>query len=96
MRTRPYISSRPAGAKLFALAARQHWGVENGLRWVTDVVLREDGCRSRRQNGPANLSTLRRTAQGLIRKETSKGSIRIERKRAGWDDEFTQAVLATP
>lgn len=45
---------------------------------------------------PANLSTLRRTAQSLIRKEASKGSIRIERKRAGWDDEFMQAVLATP
>ncbi len=94
VQTRLYISSLPADAKLFALAARQHWGIENGLHWVMDVVFREDECRSRRQNGPANLSTLRRIAQNLVRKEASKGSIRIKRKRAGWDNEFMQAVLA--
>ncbi len=36
VRTRPYISSRPAGAKLFALAARQHWGVESVLQTHTE------------------------------------------------------------
>ncbi len=88
-----YITSLPADADLFAHAARTHWSIENGLHWVMDVVFREDECRIRRHNGPANFATLRRLAQNLLQKASAKGSLRVRRKRAGWDHGFLQQVL---
>ncbi len=37
-----YISSIVATAKEFAHGIRGHWGIENRLHWVKDVVLNED------------------------------------------------------
>lgn len=89
-----YITSLPADADLFAHAARTHWSIENGLHWVMDVVFREDECRIRRKNGPANFATLRRLAQNLLQRAPAKASLRVRRKRAGWDHGFLQQVLA--
>jgi len=43
----------------FARAARQHWGIQNGLHWVLGVVYREDECRIPKRNGPANFAAIR-------------------------------------
>jgi predicted transposase YbfD/YdcC len=37
---------------------RNHWGIENRLHWVRDVVLGEDAAKSRQGNAPQNLATL--------------------------------------
>jgi predicted transposase YbfD/YdcC len=37
-------------------AVRAHWGIENSLHWVLDVTFREDDCRIRRGDSPANFS----------------------------------------
>ena len=55
--TRYYISSLPADAKQIAAAVREHWGIENGLHWVMDMVFRDDECRIRSQHAPANFAT---------------------------------------
>ena len=75
-------------------AVRSHWGVENGLHWVLDVVMNEDQARNRLDNGPKNLAVLRHLALNLIRKETSKGSMRGKFKRAGWRDDFLAKLIA--
>lgn len=42
--TRYYLSSLPADAQLLAKSIRSHWGIENGLHWVMDMVFRDDEC----------------------------------------------------
>ena len=54
--TRYYISSLPGDAKQIGHAVRSHWGVENGLHWVMDMVFRATSAayeaRTRRPTSP--------------------------------------------
>jgi predicted transposase YbfD/YdcC len=93
--TRYYLGSIPADATEFAHAARQHWGIENGLHWVLDVILREDECRIRTRNGPANFATIRHMTLNLLQrtKTAKKKSTRVKRGLAALDEAFLQSVL---
>jgi len=65
-----YITSLPAGKagpKELGDLARSHWGIENRLHWVRDVVYREDASTVRTGNAPRVMATLRNTAIGLLR-----------------------------
>jgi hypothetical protein len=44
-----------------------HWGIENRLHWVRDVVWDEDGCRVKLGAGPQNLAACRNAALTLLR-----------------------------
>ncbi|WP_256277237.1 ISAs1 family transposase, partial [Actinomyces sp. HMSC075C01] len=44
-----------------------HWGIENRLHWVRDVVFDEDRHQLRTGNGPQVMATLRNLAISLIR-----------------------------
>jgi predicted transposase YbfD/YdcC len=88
-----YISSSEAAVERLAQAIRGHWGVENGLHWVLDVVFGEDKSRARAGHAAENLAWLRRVALSLIRQDKSKGSIKGKRKRAGWNDDFLLHLL---
>jgi len=72
---------------------RAHWVIENSLNWQLDVSFREDAARNRKDNGPGNIAILRRRALDVMRRDTSKGSLSIKLKRAGWDDDFLRNVL---
>lgn len=93
--TRFYIGSIAADAVTFARAARQHWGIENGLHWVLDVILREDECRIRKRNGPANFATIRHMTLNLLQRTQTakKKSVRVKRGLAALDETFLQTVL---
>jgi predicted transposase YbfD/YdcC len=95
---RYYVASFSADVASFASAARQHWGVENGLHWTLDVVFREDECRIRSGNGPANFATVRHMAINLLQRTqtTKKKSIRIKRGLAAISDDFLASVLTAP
>ena len=73
--------------------ARAHWEIENALHWQLDVSFREDAARNRKDNGPANIAILRRRAAGVARRDTSKESLSIKLKRAGWSDAFLLSLL---
>lgn len=45
--TRQYISSKDFEVQDFSEAVRGHWGIENSLHWVMDIVFRDDECRAR-------------------------------------------------
>ncbi len=93
--TRFHIGSIGPDAVEFANAARQHWGIENGLHWVLDVVYREDECRIRKRNGPANFATIRHMTLNLLQrtKTAKKKSTRVKRGLAALDEIFLQTVL---
>jgi predicted transposase YbfD/YdcC len=92
--TRYYLLSTALSPDRFNQVVRMHWGIENGLPWVLDVVLNEDGARNRKDHGPENLALLRRLALNLAKLEPSQGSMRGKLKRAGWDDAFLTRRLA--
>lgn len=91
--TRYYISSCTGSAAEFGRSVRSHWGIENGLHWVMDMTFGEDRSRTRKDYGPENLAVLRRITLNLLKKDTSKGSLRRKRKRAAWNREFLLKTL---
>ena len=93
---RYYISSRELTAEDLAIAARAHWGIENRLHWMLDVIFGEDGSQVRKDNAPQNLSLLKKIVLNLIRSDTTdkvKTSLRQKRKRAAWDDDIRMRML---
>ena len=91
--TRCYITSIGADARQVAMAVRSHWGVENQLHWVLDVTFREDESRVRRDHAPANFNTLRQFALNLLRRESTRASIKRKRFKAALDDAFRANVV---
>jgi predicted transposase YbfD/YdcC len=86
--TRYYISSRVLSARLALEATRGHWGVENRLHWVLDVVFAEDQARLRKGHGARNMAIVRHFALNLIRASPDKRSIKLRRKIAGWSPDY--------
>lgn len=91
---RYYLASRPISAAELNRLARGHWGIENRLHWVLDVVMNEDQVRARKDHAPENLALLRRLALNVIKRNKDKGSNRIKFKRAGWDNRFLRKLIA--
>jgi predicted transposase YbfD/YdcC len=88
-----YISSLPAEADQLLMATRFHWAVENSLHWVLDVIFREDDARVRVGHAAHNMAILRQLALNIIKKDTSRGSIRTKRFKAGLDLTFLETLL---
>ena len=91
--TRHFALSWVPAPEVFIATARAHWEIENALHWQLDVSFREDAARNRKDHGPANIAILRRRALDLARRDTSKGSLSIKLKRAGWNDAFLLSLL---
>jgi predicted transposase YbfD/YdcC len=93
---RYYISSFAGTADEYLGATRSHWGVENSLHWVLDVVFREDDSRHHAGNSGENLGLLRRLAISLLKQEkTSGASLKTKRLRCGWDDDYLAKVITS-
>jgi hypothetical protein len=55
--------------------------------------LRDDECRIRTENAPANFTTLKHVAHNLIRKAPGKDSLRLKHKTASWDDDILASLV---
>ena len=92
--TRFYITSLLLLAEAVGPMIRAHWAIENSLHWIMDMVFRDDECRVRTDNAPANFAICRHIAYNLTRNMPGKDSIRLRRKTAGWDDEYLASLVA--
>ena len=93
--TRYFISSLQATPQEMLAAVRGHWGIENGLHWVLDVVFREDDSRVRQDHAAENFAVLRHIAVNLLnRARNGKDSIKTLRLRAGWDENFLAQLIS--
>jgi predicted transposase YbfD/YdcC len=90
---RYYLGSAPLTARAFAAAVRAHWGVENRLHWVMDVVFHDDLMRLRSGHGPANMATVRHAALNIIQEIPDRASLKVRRKTLGWDDDYLLTAL---
>jgi len=88
-----YISSLRPKARQLNRVIRGHWSIENGLHWVLDVVFREDARRLYDRTAAENTALLNRLAVSLLRGDDSKGSLKVKRKRAGWNMNFLAKLL---
>lgn len=93
--TRFYIGSKKMNAADFGHAARTHWSIENRLHWVLDVTFRDDDCRVREDYGPENFSIIKHMALNILRKAKKKDSLRVMRKKSGWDNKYLKNILNT-
>ena len=89
---RYYITSLE-DVESFGRAVRSHWRVENELHWRLDVTFREDESRIRRGNAPHNLGVIRHVAVNLLKRESTKISVRKKRIRAALNDGFRDNIL---
>ena len=62
-----YISSLVTSAFEFAQAIRLHWGIENRLHWVKDVIFGEDNAPFKNYNAATKESIIRTLAINVAR-----------------------------
>ena len=91
-----FLSSLPPHARRIGPAIRGHWSIENGLHWVLDVVFREDARRLYDRTAAENMAFLNRLALSLLRGDTGKSSLKVKRKRAGWNIQYLAQLLGFP
>jgi predicted transposase YbfD/YdcC len=90
---RYYLSSTTLDAKTFAAAVRSHWGVENRLHWVLDVVFHDDLARLRSLNGPQNMAVVKHMAINLVRNPKDKHSLKVRRKLANLNPDYLETLI---
>jgi predicted transposase YbfD/YdcC len=90
---RYYLSSASLDAKAFAAAARAHWGIENRLHWVLDVVFHDDLARLRSGHGPHNMAVVKHMAMNLIRHPKDKHSLKNRRKLACLNVDYLEHLV---
>ena len=91
---RYFLSSLLPNAKQIGQAVRFHWGIENSVHWVLDMVFREDECRIRKDNAPQNMATLRHITLNMLNQEkTTKRSLQRKRLLAAWQPAYLEVLL---
>jgi predicted transposase YbfD/YdcC len=93
--TRYFITSLAAEAEKILFAARNHWGIENGLHWVLDIAFNEDQSRVRQGYAAENLAVIRHLVLNLLSQEKSlKVGKKNKRLRCAWDVAYREKVLS--
>jgi predicted transposase YbfD/YdcC len=90
-----YITSHAANPKLLAARIRGHWNIENQLHHCLDVSFSEDRRRIHDENGAQNFALITRYALSLLKREPTKMSVAMKRRKAAWGDTFLLDVLSS-
>jgi len=92
--TRYYITSLEKPAEDIQRYIRSHWGVENKLHWVLDMVFTEDYSRKRFENAAQNFSIITKIALNLLKgdKKTKQG-LQGKRLKAAWNEDYLKEIL---
>ncbi len=88
-----YISSLEENSAFMAKAIKDHLAIENKLHWVMDMAFRDDDCRIRKDNAPANFTIVKHMALNILKKAKGKQSINIKRQKAAWDDDCLAELI---
>lgn len=91
--TRYYLCSTAIDAETLGRVVRGHWGIENRLHWVLDVVFHDDLARLRSGHGPANMAIIKHTALNLLTQARPITSLKNRRKKAGWNQDYLEKVI---
>lgn len=78
-----YLSSLRVNTRNFAEGIRRHWGIENRLHYVKDVVFKEDESKIRSGQAPAILSLVRNLVLNVARLRGENRIKKFIRQSAG-------------
>lgn len=78
-----YISSLKLSAQSFSKGIRNHWGIENRLHYVKDVVFKEDHSKIKGGRAPAILSIVKSLVINIIRLNNENQITKFIRKNTG-------------
>lgn len=92
-KVRYFLLSRTLSATQLLKTVRGHWGIENNLHWILDVVFGEDRCRSRLDHAPQNLAVLRKLAINMLQASPYAASMRRKMLHAAWNDDFLLSLF---
>jgi len=87
-----YISTHD-NAQIIANGIRKHWGIENKVHWVLDVIFNEDYSRKRAGNAAKNFTNINRIALNVLRADDRRISIKRKRNLAGWKNDYMEKLL---
>jgi len=90
-----YISSHQPDPRLLAARIRNHWSIENQLHHSLDVSFADDRRSIRSANGAQNFALITRYALSLLKREPSKMSLAMKRRRAAWGKTYLLEALAS-
>jgi predicted transposase YbfD/YdcC len=85
-----YISNLKKDAEIFAKIIRGHWGIENRLHWVKDVIFKEDESEIKDFNPATNMSILLTIGINLLR---SCGFISITEGQRWLDRKWNRLMI---
>lgn len=88
-----YITSHAADPSLLADRIRGHWSIENQLHHCLDVTFAEDRRRIRDENGAQNFALVTRYALSMLKREPTKMSVAMKRRKAAWGETYLLDVL---
>lgn len=92
--TRYFISNKAQESDFFKRAIRSHWGIENSLHWVLDVLFEEDGCRKNKENAAENFNLIRKMGLNILRHyKEDKISLRRRVLKAAWSTDYLDKLL---
>ena len=85
-----YISNCRKNAKEFAQIIRGHWGIENKLHWVKDVIFKEDESPIQDFSAATNMSILLTRGINLLR---SSGFLSITEGQRWLDRKWNRLMI---
>lgn len=93
VQTRYYLTSLAAPAHTLLGLVRRHWGIENRLHWVLDVVLGEDQSRKRAGHAAANYAAIRKMVLRLLQALPEKISFQRKQNQCALSDDYRPRCL---
>jgi predicted transposase YbfD/YdcC len=89
-----YGSSRAGTPEQFATWIRGHWGIENGLHHVADVIFEEDASLANTGYSAENMALIRRITMNIIRTIDPKRGIADARRGAMFEPNYLRGLLS--
>ena len=90
-----YITSHAPKPKLLGRCIRAQWSIENQLHHCLDVTFAEDRRRIRSDHGAQNFALVTRYALSMLKREPTKMSVAMKRRRAAWGRSYLLDVLSS-
>lgn len=89
-----YGSSRKGSPEEFGRWIRSHWGIENSLNYVMDVVFEEDNSKANAGHTAENMSLLRRLSTNVIRTVDPGRGVTDARRSAAYEPRYLNGILS--